>query len=267
MAEIPSLEPSLAKIDRAEQHILNLDQIFAQFINRPPYTFIRQADPNPNVRAFEITTVEDVGLPMRVLVGEIAHHLRSAFDLLVYQLMLNAGVSDPKRLKHCAFPVVTELDISIPKKLQEYEDTMRRKIEGIHPVAATYIKDLQPWKSNGADSFLAQIDWLDNTDKHRLLLAAVCGVKIGGFNFRNVDGSVTLMPHNAVVPLEAGAVVKTELPQPEMDMDLAGRLRLQVTFNEPGVFRRKPVIPKLQELSDFARVTIKLFDRCFTGTT
>lgn len=258
--DIPSIQPSLAKIDRANQNILNLDQLFSKFIDSPPYSFISQPDPNPKVRAFTITKVEDVGLPLRVLVGEIAHHLRSAFDLLVYQLMLRASVSDEKRLSRCAFPVVNHY---IHAERKEYEETLRRKIEGIDPRAVTRIENLQPWKSNGMGSFLAQIDWLDNTDKHRLLLTVVNSVRVGGFNFRDADGNITVTPHKAIVPLEAGAIVKLELLQPEMNVDLKQFIRLQIAFGEPGILRGKPVVPQLQELSDFTRATIELFERYF----
>lgn len=261
MADIPSIQPALAKIDRADENIRNLNALFTSFIDRRPYTVVDEPDPNPKTRGFRITAVEDLGLPLRVLVGEIAHHLRSAFDLVVYQLMVNAKVTDPKRLRQCAFPVIYDLDLSVPDDRKEYERTMRRKIEGISPRAITRIENLQPCRTNGERSFLAQIDWLDNADKHRLLLAIVGSVNISGFNFRATDGTVTTTPHKAYVPLEVDAVIKTEVPDPTMQVDL--KIPLQITFGEKGIFWCQPVIPKFQELSDIARRIINAFKNDF----
>ena len=261
MSDKPSTAPSLAKIDRADENILNLDALFSKFIEGRPYTVVDEPDPNPKTRGVRVTAVADVGMPFRVLVGEIAHHLRSAFDLMVYQLMLNAGITDDKRLKRCAFPVMVDLDISLPDGRKEYEHTMRRKIEGICPPARAHIESLQPCRTNGSRSFLAQIDFLDNTDKHRLLLALVGSVSVGGFNFHNSNGTVTTMPHKTYFPLEVDAIIKTSPVDPEVDVDF--KLPIQITFGESGVFRGQPVIPKLQELSDIARATIHMFDKYF----
>jgi hypothetical protein len=258
----PSIASPIAKIDRANQNILNLDTLFTAFIDRRPYTVVDEPDPNPKTRGFKVTSVEDVGLPLRVLVGEIAHHLRSAFDLMVYQLMIKAGITDQKRLENCAFPVITKKNLSIPKDRKEYEDIMSRKIKGVCPSARTRIEDLQPCRTTGGDtSFLAQIDLLDNTDKHRLLLALIGAVNISGFNFRDADGTVVTMGHRTCVPLQPDAVIKVELPSSQMNMDL--KIPLQITFGESGILWCKPVIPTLQELSDMARATILTFDKFF----
>src|SRR5687768_6414203 len=125
MPDPPSIQPSLAKIDRADENIRNLDPLFAEFIRRRPYMVVDEPDPDPEMRGFRVTHVDDVGLPLRVLVGEIAHHLRSAFDLLVYQLMLKGNVSDEKVLGRCAFPVIVDRDPSLPADVKKYEETMR----------------------------------------------------------------------------------------------------------------------------------------------
>jgi hypothetical protein len=257
VAEPPSILPSLAKIDRADENLRNLNDLFSSLIARRPYTVVNEPDPNPKTRGFRITDVEAVGLPLRVLVGEIAHHLRSAFDLLVYQLMLKAGVTDYQRLSRCAFPVIVDLDLRLPDGRKEYETTMRRKVEGISPLARARIEKLQPCHGTRMDSFLSQIDFLDNTDKHRLLLALVGSVSISGFNFRDITGAISVMPHKTYIPLQKDAVIKLELPDPSMNVDL--KLPLDITFGESGVFYCRPVVPKLQELSDFARNTIQSF--------
>jgi hypothetical protein len=54
------------------------------------------------VRAFVITSVMDIPARPRIIAGEIAHHLRASLDLLAYQLLRKAGITDEKRLRACS---------------------------------------------------------------------------------------------------------------------------------------------------------------------
>lgn len=59
--------------------------------------------------------------------------------------------------------------------------------------------------NNGAWSHLAQIQELDNADKHRLLLTAVAGTHLKNFTFQD-EGGATVFPE-ANVPMQEDAMV------------------------------------------------------------
>jgi hypothetical protein len=216
MADVPSIAPSLARLDRADESIVNLATELPAFIESDPYdAVVERDDSNPLVYTITITDVRTIPLWLRVLAGEIAHHLRSAFDLLVYQLLLAQRVTDEKRLSLCAFPVRLAFDAKAPKEVQKYEDFMRRKIGGVSPESEERLRSFQPHLSETpAQHFLAQIDSLDNTDKHRLLLALVSGVDVSRSMYVDGISPPVPMPPDSYLPLHAGQVVKVEFPRP-----------------------------------------------------
>jgi hypothetical protein len=66
------------------------------------------------------------------MAGEVAHHLRSALDLLVYQLLLSINVTDPKRLETCAFPMVTRPDLSTTKRRKDHDGAIEATTKMVH---------------------------------------------------------------------------------------------------------------------------------------
>lgn len=157
---------------------------------------------NPSTRAFVVRAIQPLPDRVRIMVGEIPHHLRASLDLLVCQLLLKKGVTDPKLLERCAFPILTKPDLSTAKGRLDHDRALKAKIDGIDPRAYELIVALQPCATNGPQSHLALLQELDNTDKHRLLIAAAASAEISGFKFRDAQGNLTTVPHDMFVRLE-----------------------------------------------------------------
>lgn len=68
--------------------------------------------------------------------------------------------------------------------------------------------EIQPCVTNHEWSHLAQVQALDNTDKHRLLLAATTSIRIGGCNLRDEHGNVKTMPHHSFAPLQVDMMLR-----------------------------------------------------------
>jgi len=119
---------------------------------------------------------------------------------------------------------------------------------------------LQPCATNRERSHLAQVQSLDNIDKHRLLLAATSSVRIIGWNFRDEHGTVTTMPHPSCIPLQVDALLKVaDAPSGFVLPNLAQ----DVAFTEPGPMFGKPVVQVLRTLSCMTRKTIESVSNCF----
>jgi hypothetical protein len=260
MPEQPSLAGPLARIDRADELLSDLDAAVTAFLAAPPYDIEERADLNPPTRMFVVTAVHDVPARPRIIAGEVAHHLRVALDLLAYQLLLKAGINDAERLRACAFPIITNRDLSKADDKKTHDKSIRDKIDGIDKKAYDRIVAIQPCATNGDRSHLALVQELDNTDKHRLLLAAAASTSIAGFNFRDADGSVTTVPHSTYLPIEAGAMLKVRDASP--GYRLPG-LAHTVAFMEQGPLVRQPVVPALWQLSAQIRQTVQGFADCF----
>jgi hypothetical protein len=259
MPDTPSLAGPLARIDRADELVKQLDTTLKAFVATKPYTAEQQPDDNPTNRRYVVTRIQEVPLAVRVLVGEISHHLRASLDLLAYQLLLKEGVTDEKQLRDCSFPIIVNRDLTKPEDKRKHDDAIKKAIGGASPRALTRIVTLQPCGSNREWSHLAQIQALDNTDKHRVLLAAFGSSKLKDFTFH--DGTRTEVFPEAWVPLQEGAMlILSNVP---VDMVIAPNFINDVTFNEPGPVFGKPIVPILKNLSQMTHMTVNAFHDCF----
>ena len=225
-----------------------------------PYSAEERPDENPQTRAFIVTALRDIPARPRIIAGEIAHHLRASVDLLAYQLLLKAGVDDDDRLAACAFPVLTKWDLSTPTEKRKHDDSINGKIRGVDQRAYDRIVALQPCATNGEWSHLAQIQKLDNTDKHRLLLAAASSTHVGGWVFRDEKGNITNMPHHSFVPLQVGTMIKIAPAPPGF---IPPNLASVVAFMEPSPVFGYPVDHILRNLSKMTKETVLSFADCF----
>jgi hypothetical protein len=248
-----------ARIDRADELLQQLDEEFRAFLQSSPYDVEEIPDSDKQTRTFVLRSLHDVPARARVIAGEAAHHLRSALDLLAFQLLVQEGVSDPSRLRDCAFPIITNRDLANPTDKKKHDESLKSRIGGISPKAYCRIVALQPCSTNGEWSHLAQVQALDNTDKHRLLLAAASSMDLHNFAHVDETGKATVYPQ-AYVPLQVGQMIKLAPATSRMRLP---SLAHEVTFMEPGPVFGKPIVHILQNLSRMTRQTVQAFADCF----
>src|SRR6478609_5813888 len=84
----------LTKIERAKQHIVELNAVVQVFIDSKPYSSVTEHDPQTAQYVRRITKVEAVTPNVATVLGDILVNLRSALDHLAYQLIVvGAGAS------------------------------------------------------------------------------------------------------------------------------------------------------------------------------
>jgi hypothetical protein len=261
MAESPSLEGPLARLDWADALVKELDEATKAFAATRPYRAVQADDPNPLNRRFVVEAVEAVPLPIRVRAGEIVHHTRAALDLLVYQLLLRAGVDDEKRLRKCTFPIVSAHDPTDRQQAGNYASKMKKAIDGVPNDARDRIEALQPWRPGnpGIWSHLSQVEELDNTQKHRLLLTGVVAVRMRNFVL-NDNGVEKLVP-DAFFPIFPGAMIIANNVKPDAPFDR--NFADDVIFHESGPPSGWPLGHILQNLNNMTRETVESFGECF----
>lgn len=261
MPEQPSLAGPRARLDRADTLVAELSIATRAFAATRPYRAVRIDDPNPLNRRFVVEAVEDVPLPIRVRAGEIVHHTRASLDLLVYQLLLRAGVDDEKRLRRCAFPIVSAYDPVDRQEAGNYSAKMKKAVEGVSDDARQRIDALQPWRPGnpGIWSHLSQVEELDNTQKHRLLLTGVVAFRMRNFVL-NDNGVAKLVPE-AFFPIEPGRMIIANGIEPGASFD--HNFADDVIFHESGPPSGWPLGHILQNLNKMTRNTIESFADCF----
>jgi len=177
------------KVQRAEKHMVDIQEEARRYAESKPYSFtrIRLPDSKNEIRGrFHITEQPD---PMiAVMLGDFIHNLRSALDWVVVACF-------PKRLRYKASFPISFQDIFAKDRDGNFvvDDTNLRNrfettIEGLHPEARTFIIDLQPYQAInfGLGShihILGIISRLENADKHRQLITIGCGGQDFFLNF------------------------------------------------------------------------------------
>lgn len=160
------LDDSYAKVERAKEQLAELWQLIASWDKEPLRVFLGE---NPATGELLAKIPEVPVLPPRwsILVGEIAHNLRSALDYVVYQL-----ADDPDNAR-TAFPIARSkraYSKSRSKKKPSYRD---RCLKGVPEKWARWIDRLQPFESPmpiERMKGLLILNYLSNRDKHRVRL-------------------------------------------------------------------------------------------------
>jgi hypothetical protein len=89
------LDPCRARVDRACEHLEELDTYIQGIAKKQADTCSIEFDPIPPYQITKVGLPPETFMGMRlpILVGEVCYHLRSALDYLVYELaLLDSGV-------------------------------------------------------------------------------------------------------------------------------------------------------------------------------
>jgi hypothetical protein len=171
------------KVERAEHHILDLDEGMRSYEAKHPYRPVRQpnrrGDENNWRFVLEITEQPDPRLSL--ILGDVVHNLRTALDHVLVAMR-------PRRFRwNAGFPLC-DVDIWAKDSSGEFisRDDKRRAsftnaVEGLEAPAVAIIEELQPYAmaNDGFDAKLHPLGILgkfDNADKHRQLVLLSGGV-------------------------------------------------------------------------------------------
>lgn len=245
------------KLDRANQHIRNLESAWGDFLREEdPYPFTFEDDPQTGYRIYKLVSVRDVPEPISLITGDAVHNLRSTLEHMGHYLMCDSmGWLAP-------FPSVY---FPIAVNAAQYKAGRRREIEGIGDQAIKAIDAIQPY-GRGSGEILWCIHCLDIIDKHKVLLAgatknrlhtmlpsqrAIMKERFLGLNIPQPDpaSDTRLYLTESIVrkfPLEGGDVLAI-VPPAEVDEHM--HFRFEVAFSEPEIVKGRPIVETLHQAS------------------
>ncbi len=234
------LRSPFLKVKRAKNHIRHLSKRRVGFIKSNTYFGVPKFDPKTNRMQFILGEIPQVDTDIQLLLGDIAHNLRSALDHLAWELARSVGVSDPM----VYFPISKDEKI--------YKAESGGKTIGIPKDAKDFIDRIGPY--GGHDDLLWGLHELDRIDKHRLVLAITS---------KTQSWSATLDPTGsnydfAFVPaLKAGDVIGEIEGNHESDKQMS--VTADIAFGEPEVFKGEALFPTLPVLADHIERIIGMF--------
>ena len=158
------LEGVTAKIERAQKQLYSLDGEISRFCESQQRLIAHEIEKKSGKQAWVFRgETPKVPVEYSIRMGEIAYHMRSALDHLVWQLAIANGQSPSN---HNEFPVF--------RNHRAYVKAAKQKLKGLHPGAKSLIESYQPFhKHGGVGSQLWILHCLSNIDKHRHLNIAI----------------------------------------------------------------------------------------------
>jgi hypothetical protein len=200
-----------------------------------------------------------------VVIGDIAHNLRSALDHTVYQLAVQGGKNPPSR--GTEFPIF--LDSAVYHARTPKGDPQRGsgeyKVRDLDQKAQALVESVQPYRGDGVSDPLWLLHELSNADKHRVLSVGVSALEETGFNIlpkRNVSRIVgyRIGPFDIFEDGAEVGRVQFERTDPDDTVDMDVTLTYMVAFGEGTDADGRPLpivgMPLLRTLKAIAeRVT------------
>ncbi|MEW5913022.1 MAG: hypothetical protein AB1814_10730 [Thermodesulfobacteriota bacterium] len=242
----PSFSGARLKIERANQHINELDSSIQRFINTNPYSIIIEKDPNSgnNVLGFDATKP----LPREVTatLGDAIHNLRAALDLAVWDAICCAG-GTPTRDSCLPFGDTEDSLITAVNK--------RLKKIASKDICDLIIQGIKPYK--GGNDALYGLHRLDIMDKHQKPIITIKVVRLDSVRARDsrnnvIDGCSFLVRGNGVLHAISGLG--------DLKIESYGKVALQVFFGNGLPYEGEPVIPTLKQLSELVSGIVDKFE-------
>lgn len=271
------------KIRRARQHLEWIDTHLQPWIQGDAHTHWLEpnTDAPSEARVMAKLTKEPRPYPLSVRIGEFLHNMRSALDLLAYELALAYTQPLPDEIAESSeFPIFGDEDRQGNGGVGSANFSLLKrngdpapghglyKIRGMDPAAQTIVEGLQPYHRSAdfREHPLWKLHELDRINKHRLLhvvaaagvltLAVDAGADMNDFPYERIE-SFSGKTLNTEIATNVGILTKRASfsadpvkvhPQASVEVIIDGIPSLAVmdeTFNGP------PVILTLTEIYNY----------------
>lgn len=258
-----------AKLDRAEETLQSLTAEIEAFNVIAAQQIELKHDLTPDGMEYVISAHGSVAIPARfaVIVGEIVHHMRSALDHLICDLVAANGGQVTNRHQ---YPVCSTPDL--------YKEAVKKgNVRGLKKTTCAIIEAQQPYtQNNPADTVLAVVQDFSNQDKHRLLLvtSSVAAlheeITIGGASNNTTDGSqkvpnIVGFKDFEPVALNASGVriFSIQFAERVASFHVQAQPKFHVALKQCGAVRNAVLPFTMKHILAGVRGTIKLFENEF----
>lgn len=247
-----SLAAIRLKIERARDHLRDLQDQVSAFLASKPYEVRAKRDPSTRRLIYFVARASATPTTLPVLAGDVLQNLRSALDHLAYSLEVVGVGSAPPDPRYIAYPISDDEAKYLPLR--------NRTIKGARQKAKDAIDATKPYR--GGNDVLWRLNKLNIIDKHRLLLtvgSAFRAVDIGAELGRTMREAfpdwpafppmkVFLKPADRLFPLKVG----DELYIGGVDHPINAEMEFgfDIALGEPGIVDGEPLLETLQHMTD-----------------
>jgi len=168
------------KFQRAEKHMVDIQEEARRYASRNPYSMTRIRLPDSqNEIGFRFHITEQPDPVIALMLGDFIHNLRSALDYIIVACIPR------QRRKNASFPIMYK-DIFAKGEDGQFvvkdaclRENVETTLDGLHPKARALVILMQPWQAINLglppDNVLGVLCRLENADKHRKIITLGCG--------------------------------------------------------------------------------------------
>jgi len=236
-------EPSL-KIKRAYCHIQELEMCVHDFLKTDFWVISVDEEPHTGQHFLKFSVTKPIPEKLALCIGDAAHNLRSALDLLISGIVFRAGGDITK----CQFPI-SDTREKLTHALGKGE------IKKVKPNLVQFILNtVKPYKTGNSDIWA--LNKLDIIDKHRLIVPVFTVTRLSGISVKD-DSNNTF--HNLTVTVGNTGTIKPISTFPKLHIQSYGQPDIVILFDKGQPFAGEPVIPKLHQLAKLTTSVIESF--------
>ena len=254
------LDGAKFKIARAAKHIQELDAAARVYLASTPFILERTEMPNGDL-LWRVRIRHRVPPDWSTIIGDAVHNLRSALDLLTWQLVEADGATASQ---NTCFPVTRSGS-------QQFRQLLRRALKGARPRTVRFITRLKPF--DGGNETLVRLHALDISDKHRLTLVVGSAYKQLVMKMRMVVPwqdtpiewpPIALNPADRQFPLRDGAEVFRICAAARKSEDLTqfGSV-FELAFGSVEEVKGLPLVETLQSMHKHVSRIVRIADEHF----
>lgn len=190
----------LLKLQRAEDHINNLNTQIIAFLAMKPFQLVLQCRPHAGQAALRTKTKIPIPPEFSAIIGDVVHNLRSALDLTIYQMAVGKAPKPDK--------------IQFPFDWGDSAETFatackKGQVEFAGKKVVEQIEVLKPSKTG--NPVLFSVHALNIHDKHRLLVLTRNIPNFVGGKSANIDAFFAQFGMN----ISQGATIRLAAPENE----------------------------------------------------
>lgn len=240
------------KIERAVEHIDNLEAQIKAFREADPYTIIRKDDPETGELVVFASIPRELPPRWGCIAGDAVHNLRSALDLLWRQVNCPqlSPLIDSEGFR--IYPTSDLLDAELARAKKPKRKALMR-----------LLKEIKSYK--GGNDLLCLLDLIDNVDKHRLLIPAYNAVNAIRFwtepaphRSDSFPRQVHIQRLTPLYPVHDGTELwRTVVPPGEVYVNL--EFLFTVTLGEVDILKGEDIVTTLRQLTSEVEGIVETF--------
>jgi len=254
---MPSLEGAHLKLIRAKRHIDELRLAIQSYFGSTPYRIVKQENFSGDL-VYSVEITQPIPSELGAMVGDAIHNMRSALDLLAWQLVVVGG---GKPSKNTYFPF-TQAQVN-------FKATANSCLKGASKKSIKFIRRLKPWV--GGNRTLLQLHTLDIIDKHQVILIVGTAYKNIVLTFQmQVPWQdqvvkfppIGLKPADRQFPLKDGSeLYRVNAAARSGTMHDEPQFTFEACFGEEGNVEGLPLIPTLENILNHVTRIIQITDK------